>query len=225
MLTRLTIFSLSLLTAGCVSVREVPTPDDPVYAPVYPVEQEVNMVPTGSLYNTRYANSLYSDIKARRVGDIITVMLEESTQASKSAKTEITKDDEYTLDPVVTPRGNFTINGNPLQLGMNRESEFEGDSKADQSNSLDGKITVNVIKVLPNGNLVIVGEKWLTLNQGQEYIRLTGLIRPQDIDSDNTVASYKVANARIQYSGTGALADAQEQGWLTQFFNNPLWPF
>lgn len=216
-----TIIGLS----GCVTVREIATPNDPNFAPITPDPQPVKMITTGSLYNTSYANNLYSDIKAHRVGDIITVLLEEKTQASKSAKTELKKEDEYTLDPVITPRGNFTINGNPLQLGMNRESEFKGDTKADQSNSLNGSISVNVLKILANGNLVIRGEKWLTLNNGEEYIRLTGLIRAQDIKFDNTVESFKIANARIQYSGTGPLADSQEQGWLTRFFNNPLWPF
>jgi flagellar L-ring protein precursor FlgH len=83
---------------------------------------------------------------------------------------------------------------------------------------------VHVLKVLPNGNLMIRGEKWLTLNNGDEYIRLTGVIRPKDINSNNTILSTKVANARIQYAGTGSFADANEQGWLTKFFNSSWWP-
>jgi flagellar L-ring protein precursor FlgH len=79
--------------------------------------------------------------------------------------------------------------------------------------------------VLPNGNLVIRGEKWLTLNTGEEFIRLEGIVRSKDVSADNMVMSNRIANARIQYSGKGALADAQEAGWLSQFFLSPLNPF
>lgn len=83
---------------------------------------------------------------------------------------------------------------------------------------------MHVLRVLPNGNLMIRGEKWLTLNKGDEYIRLTGIIRPQDITSSNTITSHKVANARIQYSGTGTFAEVNEQGFLSKFFNSSWWP-
>ena len=109
--------------------------------------------------------------------------------------------------------------------GANSTSDFKGDSKADQSNSLTGDISVNVLRVMSNGNLVIRGEKWLTLNTGKEFIRLTGVIRAEDIDSRNTVESTKIANARIEYSGTGATHGGQGPGWLTRFFNGVLWPF
>jgi len=77
---------------------------------------------------------------------------------------------------------------------------------------------------LPNGNLMIRGEKWMSLNNGDEYIRLTGIIRAQDISSGNTIISSKIANARIQYAGTGTFADTQEQGWLSKFFSSGWWP-
>jgi len=170
-------------------------------------------------------NSIYSDLKAHQVGDIILVTLSENTQANKSALTEYTKENSSTLKPVIGLGGNATINKRSIQLGINQKSDFSGDSASDQSNSLSGSISVHVIKVLPNGNLVIRGEKWMTLNSGDEYIRLTGTIRALDIDADNSILSTKVANARIQYSGTGTFADVQEQGWLSKFFNSMWWPW
>jgi len=117
-----------------------------------------------------------------------------------------------------------TLNGQAVQFGINQNSKFKGDAKADQGNSLSGDISVHVLRVLPNGNLMIRGEKWITLNNGDEYIRLTGVIRAKDINSDNTILSTKIANARIQYAGTGSFADVNEQGWLTKFFNSSWWP-
>jgi len=200
-------------------------PNDPDFAPILPEEEEEAIIPTGSLFKENYVNNIYSDSKAHRVGDIIAVILSESTQANKNAKTELKKETNTVLDPLAGLGGTpVTIKGQTLQFGINQNSKFKGDSKADQGNSLSGNISVHVLRVLPNGNLMIRGEKWLTLNNGDEYIRLTGVIRPKDINSNNTIVSNKVANARIQYAGTGSFADANEQGWLTKFFNSSWWP-
>ena len=219
------IVSGLVLLAGCASTAPRPMPDDPYYAPVLPEQRADKVVANGSLFQPQYADSLYSDIKARRLGDIITVSLQERTTASKSANTETTKD---TNTQLATPQlfgSDVTINGNPLSASFGGTREFSGDAGADQSNTLNGDITVTVIRRLANGNLIVRGEKWMRINTGDEYIRLTGMIRPQDITPDNTVPSTRVANARIEYSGTGTLAQTQEQGWLTRFFNSPVWPF
>jgi flagellar L-ring protein precursor FlgH len=218
---------LMALLSGCSNTIELSKalPNDPDFAPILPEEEEAAIIPTGSLFKANYVNNIYSDSKAHRTGDIISVILSESTQANKNAKTELKKENSSELDTVMGLGGNpFTLNGNTLEFGLNQNSNFKGDSKADQGNSLSGDISVHVLKVLPNGNLMIRGEKWLTLNNGDEYIRLTGVIRPKDINSNNTILSTKVANARIQYAGTGSFADANEQGWLTKFFNSSWWP-
>ena len=200
-------------------------PNDPDFAPILPDVEEAAIIPTGSLFKENYVNNIYSDSKAHRTGDIISVILSESTQANKNAKTELKKESNTVLDAVGGLGGTpVTINGQTLQFGINQNSKFKGDSKADQGNSLSGDISVHVLKVLPNGNLMIRGEKWITLNNGDEYIRLTGVIRPKDINSNNTIVSTKIANARIQYAGTGSFADSNEQGWLTKFFNSGWWP-
>ena len=221
----LTLLAASLVLAGCASTQPRPMPDDPMYAPVLPEERAQPVVPDGSLFQAQYADSLYSDIKARRLGDIITVSLRERTTASKSSSTETTKDSNTELPTPQLFGRDVTVGGNPLSASFGGTRSFTGEGDSDQSNQLNGEITVTVIRALPNGNLIVRGEKWMRINTGDEYIRLTGMIRPQDISADNTIPSTRVANARIEYSGTGTLANVQEQGWLTRFFNSPIWPF
>lgn len=218
----------TVITSACTNTVEISKalPNDPDFAPIMPEEEEERIVPSGSLFKPHYVNNIYSDSKAHRVGDIISVILSEKTQAKKNAKTELKKENETKLDAVTGLGGlPVTLDGESLQFGISQDSNFKGDSKADQGNSLNGNISVHVLRVLPNGNLMIRGEKWLTLNNGDEYIRLTGVIRSKDINSNNTIMSTKVANARIQYAGTGSFADANEQGWLVKFFNSTWWPF
>lgn len=215
-----------LVLSGCASIEQAKTlPDDPDFAPILPEVEESAIIPTGSLFKANYVNNIYSDSKAHRVGDIISVILSESTQAQKNAKTELKKENSASLDPIVGLGGTgVTFNDDAIQFGLSQDSDFKGDSKTNQGNSLSGNISVHVLRVLPNGNLMIRGEKWMTLNNGDEYIRLTGIIRAQDISSSNTIISSKIANARIQYAGTGAFAEAQEQGWLSKFFSSTWWP-
>ncbi|CAM5207001.1 flagellar basal body L-ring protein FlgH [Alishewanella longhuensis] len=224
LLMLLVIGCITSLVTGCAATQEA-RPDDPYFAPLPPEPAPRPVVRNGSLFMQSHSNSLYSDNKARHEGDIITVVLREKTQASKNAKTESKKDSNVAFDPINIGGRSASIGGNVLQLGSSSSQDFKGDAKANQSNSLVGDISVNVLQVMSNGNLVIRGEKWLTLNTGKEYIRLTGVIRPQDVDVNNTVESTKIANARIEYSGTGAHHGGQSPGWLTRFFNGPLWPF
>ncbi|MCW3173585.1 flagellar basal body L-ring protein FlgH [Shewanella subflava] len=214
-----------LLLVGCSSTQKKPIPDDPFYAPVYPEEPRTQTVATGSIYLDSQASSLYSDIRAHKVGDIITVVLKESTQASKSANNELKKGSDLSVDPIYAGGGNVTIKGVPLDLRYSDSMNTKREADADQSNSLDGSISANVMQVLGNGNLVIRGEKWISINNGDEFIRVTGIVRSQDITPDNTIESTRVANARIQYSGTGTFADTQKVGWLSSFFMGEWWPF
>jgi|TARA_R110002051_G_scaffold45625_1_gene91815 flagellar L-ring protein precursor FlgH len=212
--------------AGCASTNQPPVQaNDPSFAPVVPDYPREKIVEDGSLFRSYMANSLYSDMTARRVGDIITITLSENTNASKSAGTSTSKDTTVDLDTITGLGGQaLNIGGQSVQLGVSSSNDFAGDAATNQSNSLSGNISVTVVEVLPNDNLVIRGEKWLTLNHGDEYIRLTGIIRLSDISPENEVLSTKIANARIQYSGTGSFASAQEKGWLTKFFTSSWWP-
>ena len=216
-----------LLLAGCANK---PPPivrgDDLAYQAVaaqQPVPPEANH---GAIFQAANASALFEDFKARRVGDVLTVLLAERTNARKSANANTSKDSSVSLlDPTLLGRP-VTRDGVPLlnnELDMTRS--FDGKGDAAQSNQLDGSITVTVAAVLPNGNLVIQGEKWVKINQGQEYIRLRGIVRPVDIRSDNTVLSTQVGDAQVAYGGTGTVAQASSPGWLTRFFNSPIWPF
>ncbi|WP_414477751.1 flagellar basal body L-ring protein FlgH [Pseudomonas aeruginosa] len=178
-----------------------------------------------------FEQNLYDDRKAFRVGDIITITLNEKTQASKKANSDIQKDSKTKMGLTSLFGSGITTN-NPIGGGdLSLSAEYggsrdaKGDSQAGQSNSLTGSITVTVAEVLPNGILSVRGEKWMTLNTGNELVRIAGLVRADDIATDNTVSSTRVADARITYSGTGAFADASQPGWLDRFFLSPLWPF
>jgi flagellar L-ring protein precursor FlgH len=216
---------VSILSACKTTSPDPIAANDPFYAPAVPLEKRDQIAANGSLFSAVMANSLYSDVKARRVGDIITVRLSENTNATKSAGTTTSKDTSVDVQPITGLGANpIRIGNETIQLGLNAGNEFSGDAQATQRNSLQGNISVTVVEVLPNQNLIIRGEKWLTLNNGDEYIRLTGVIRPANVTPTNEIQSTKIANARIQYSGTGSFARAQEKGWLTQFFSSTWWP-
>ncbi len=223
----LTILLLSsLFISGCV-VQQVPKPGDPFYAPSYPVIPVATAATPGAIYNASTADFLLEDQKAKRVGDILLVELAESTQASKNADTSLKKDDSISIaNPSLFGKVPSFLNGQ-YNLGIDIEPKrnFQGKSDSKQSNNLSGDITVTVVQVYANGYMLIRGEKWITLNQGREFIRVTGIVRPQDITAENTITSNKIGNARIEYSGTGALADSNSQGWLSRFFSGSVWPF
>lgn len=219
----LVVSLMLVMTTGCV-IHQPPSPGDPHYAPVTSVDHQPAPISEGSLYRSEFGLSLFDDRKAHRIGDIITVELNERTVSKKSAGVSVDK--ESTLGVSGELAGQVpTFNGNQVNTSFTNSREFSGDADADQSNSLNGSISVTVVGRLPNGNLEIRGEKWITLNRGDEFIRISGIIRPEDVSQENSVPSTKLANARISYSGTGELADSQSMGWASRFFNNPLWPF
>lgn len=231
-MNRLMIVSLlGIATAlgGCVNPP--PKPNDPYYAPVLPRTPLPAAQNNGAIYQAGFEQNLYDDRKAFRVGDIITITLNEKTQAGKKANSDIQKDSKTKMGLTSLFGSGMTTN-NPIGGGdLSLSAEYggsrdaKGDSQAGQSNSLTGSITVTVAEVLPNGILSVRGEKWMTLNTGNELVRIAGLVRADDIATDNTVSSTRVADARITYSGTGAFADASQPGWLDRFFLSPLWPF
>lgn len=174
----------------------------------------------GGLYQAGYNWTLMQDRRAYRVGDILTIKLDESTQSSKQAKTNFGKKNDVSLGaPEV-----FGTTYDKLSGSVSGNRNFNGNGSSQQQNMLRGSISVAVHRVLPNGVLEIRGEKWLTLNQGDEYMRVTGLVRAEDVERDNSISSQRIANARISYAGRGALSDSNSAGWLTRFFNHPLFP-
>ncbi|GKX55744.1 flagellar L-ring protein [Leminorella grimontii] len=208
------------LLSGCESPAMLVQKDDKDFAPPKMAPEPTPAGRAGGLFETGYNWSLTADRRAYRVGDILTVILEESTQSSKQAKTGFGKSSGLSIGaPTVFGK----VKGN-LEAEGDASRDFDGSASSQQQNSLRGSITVSVHQVMPNGMMEIRGEKWLTLNQGDEYIRLSGLVRADDVQNDNTVSSQRIGNARISYAGRGALSDANSAGWLTRLFNHPLFP-
>ncbi|WP_096777752.1 flagellar basal body L-ring protein FlgH [Izhakiella australiensis] len=206
---------------GCESQALLVQKDDAAFAPPEWNVEPRRMPSGGGVYQSNYSWSLTQDRRAYRVGDILTVRLNESTQSSKQAKTNFGKRNDVELGVPAL----FGKSDSNLDSVINGDRDFRGNASSMQQNMLRGAITISVYKVLPNGVLAVRGEKWLTLNQGDEYMRVTGLVSPEDIASDNSVSSQRIANARISYAGRGALSDSNSAGWLTRFFNHPLFPF
>lgn len=217
--------SLAVLSACQVPQKYAEVkPDDPRFAPVYSGKSSFGAAPSGSIYQAGRAVDLYQ-LRAYRVGDIITVNLNEATSASKSSNTEFSKaNDTSVTDQTAAGRG-FLGTGITLNGSVSSSVDFSGEAGAGISNNLQGSITVTVAGVLPNGVLEVRGEKWIQLSRGSEYIRISGLIRREDINPDNSVDSTRVANVRMAYSETGELANANRASWLSRFFISDIWPF
>ena len=223
MLVLISIFA-SLGLTGC-NVMPYRKPDFKRYEPTPPADVQTSHIKMGSIYQGQSSSFIFEDSKARRVGDIITIILSESTNATKKATTATKK--ENTTDfgaPTLFGRG--VTKGGVNILGGNIESsqEFTGEGDAAQSNALNGTITVTVAKVYANGNLFVKGQKRMLLNHGEEYIQISGILRPMDVSKNNTVSSTLLADARILYSGDGAVSESNKMGWLARFFNSQYWP-
>jgi flagellar L-ring protein precursor FlgH len=158
---------------------------------------------------------LTSGARAARVGDMLTIVLAERTQASKSNAAKTDRSGNISLTPPATgPLDLFK----PTDIGASGANSFDGKGSATQSNQLNGEISVTIAQIYPNGTMLVRGEKLLTLNRGDEHIRISGIVRDADITADNRVSSTRVANAKITYSGNGEIARASRQGWLQRFF-------
>lgn len=210
----------ALVLVACASFPEQAPPVDDGVRLSLP-QPVVRKGQGGGVFSTEAPWTLTSDSRAFRPGDLLTVVLLETTQASKTADTKFGKSSGVTIAPSVL----FGKAQPKTEVGIDASRDFAGSASSTQQNTLQGAITVVVHEVLPNGLLRVQGEKSLYLNQGEEFVRLSGYVRAGDIDSDNRVSSQRVANARIAYSGRGAGQDANNAGWLTRFFTSPLMPF
>lgn len=230
-------FFIPLLASGLVGCSHIDSPNDPNFDPVMPAPRAEQTPDMGSVYHPGIGLSLYEDIKAHQVGDLITVIFNEAMDASKSADTNFKKESDATIaDPTLLgtspdfglpkqlPIPLSTTDNLSLATAINAEREFKGESDSAQKNKITGQVTVMVTKVFSNGNLHVRGEKWININHGDEFVRVSGIIRPEDIHPDNTVESHRIADARISYSGRGTLTDAAKPGWLMKILSSPLWP-
>lgn len=205
-----------LLLAGCAMT----TPGTSVHQPmsVRPVPPQPLARDDGAIFRADAPRlALFEDRRARFVGDTLTVVLEERTNASKRSTSQANRKADVSL-AVPTLTG---LPGAPLQgaeLGASSESTFDGGGNSAANNSFTGTLAVTVIEVYPNGNLLVSGEKQVTINQGTEFIRFSGVVNPINVGALNSVSSTRVADARIEYKGRGYLSEAQTMGWLQRFF-------
>jgi len=214
------VLSVLLLgVCGCMmSPREAPRPD---YADAL-ASLEQQRPADGAIFAAYQSTALIEDPKAQNVGDILTVLLVERTDASKKASTNTKKQTSVeNANPEVFGRP-ITHNGQPLlSATVEGTQDFLGEGASSQSNSLAGTITVTVVERYPNGNMKVAGRKQLALNQGSEFVTIAGIVRPIDISTNNTVTSDRLALAEISYGGKGAMNDANSMGFLARFFNSP----
>lgn len=207
----------SLLVSACGSIAmPVKTSD---FSPVLPAAIIEKTVADGSIYSGGINDGLFGDRKAYRVGDIITIILREKTLSEKSASNVTSR---KANNSAVAGLGL----GDPALATAFAASNIDntGSGEVKQSNTLGGDISATVVRALTNGNLIIRGEKMIALNDGNEFIQISGMIRSEDVQPDNTVLSKRIANAEISYSGDGDYVDATKAGWGTKLFYK-IWPF
>jgi flagellar L-ring protein precursor FlgH len=224
------VYSLSLMACvaalqGCatepVDMVLKPSPD---FAPVYPLASDRPKIATGGIYNNRQSDAWFGRGRNYQVGDIITVLLSESTQAARTQNTDVSRESKTSLPTGLSTKiGSMSpfLNGIDLNASANTS---KGAGKAGQQASLEGSIAVSVVEILANGNLLIRGEKKLGLSEGTEVIQVSGVIRPEDVGPNSTVQSRRLANAQIAYRGSGDLANATKAGWGMSAMHK-YWPF
>lgn len=211
------IVSIVLLLAGCATIESMPP--TAVHQPmsVRPEPRALAQTGNGAIYQTALARPLFEDRRARHVGDIITINLVERNTATKNAAANAGRSSAMSGGITSSARLPLkSLNGLDLQAGA--DSEFTGSGGASANNAFNGTITVSVIDVYPNGNLLVSGEKMLAINQGNEFIRFSGVIDPNTVSASNTVQSTQVADARIEYRGSGFINQTTTMGWLQRFF-------
>lgn len=209
------LLTAAALLAGCVTT----TPATAVHQPmtIRPEARQAAAATNGSIYSAATARPLFEDRRARLAGDTLTINIAEKTAAAKKSDTKADRKDDRSLS---IP----TISGLPLKslqgstLSAKSSTTFEGSGENTSSNNFTGVLTVTVIEVYPNGNLLVSGEKQIGLKEGEEFIRFSGVVNPNTITSANTVQSTQVADARIEYKANGFLDSAQVMGWLGRFF-------
>lgn len=231
----LALLLLAALLGGCQAAKEKPIPMSPMMPAPASMTPEEHAANPGSLFDDAEADYLFSDNRARRVGDIVLVNIVETTTAKNKAETSTSKDSSMNLG-VSNFFGKSRIGIGPLSipgslggtttpfLSATNTSKFDGKGETKRENTFTSTIACRVIKVLPGGVLQVEGARETRVNDETQYMVISGLIRTSDVGADNAVKSTQLANARIAYYGEGAVADKQKPGWFVRLMDN-VWPF
>lgn len=219
-----------IFLAGCITYHApAPTRSAADNASQSTHQQRAIEAPAGSLWS-RNSQNLFVDQRARRVGDIVTVLIREKSSASKEAATSAGRDSstEASISKFLgleskIPQISKLIDPTSL-IDASYKNDFTGSGKTSRKEDLVATLTSKVARVLDNGNLLIEGKKVVTVNKEDQIIVLTGEIRPRDISKSNTIDSNLIHDARISYTGNGVISDKQKQGWMIRILDN-AWPF
>lgn len=211
------LLAVCLLALGaCAQLPRKNVVEGPTSAPPQPLPPAPA---DGSIFQASYIKPLFEDRRPRRVGDILTVILDEQVSATKSSAANASRDGSVglSLDQVPDVLGDLLAGQG---IDISGSNDFSGQGGAEASNTFTGTITVTVMSVLPNGNLQVAGEKRIGINQGVEYILFSGVVNPRMISANSTIISTQVANVRLEYYGDGYISEAQSMGWLQRLFLN-----
>ena len=210
--------ALAVLAAGCAMIPPEPVVLGPTTAP--PPQPLVASNPNGSIYQpTTYGNyPLFEDRRPRNVGDIVTIVLNENTNAAKNVATSTNRTGSSNLAVAATPNFMDGLVNSRLDTEISGANTAAGRGNSTANNTFTGTITTTVVGVLPNGNLQVAGEKQIAINRGSEYVRFSGVVDPRSITGANSVISTQVADARIEYRSKGVMDEVQTMGWLQRFF-------
>jgi len=209
------VCTVPLLMSGCSTYVQNVVSDD--FEPVYQnIAGSTETPATGRIYKANGQGLFPSGPRQKKIGDIINVTMLEGFSATKSSSAASAKNDTFNLT-VPTGLPNILTGGmTPAQIASGTTQSFGGSGTASQSNTLTGSMAVTVTRIFENGNIEILGQKKLTLTNGDEYMRIRGVVRPEDIGQSNVVLSTKIANAEITYIGAGEVNDNVNQGWLSR---------
>lgn len=241
MRTALLILLSAVLASGCAQRIQEPAPlanqDAAMREPPVETYEPRAVRSEGSIFSENARMDLFTDMKARRVGDIVTINIVENSKANKSANTNLGRSNSVNAqtnalmgweNPGNIPAIGSIFDSMNINSGVgidaNYKSSFSGSGSTNRNENMTAKMSARVTQVLPNGNLVIRGSQEIMVNNEKQYITIQGVVRPADIGADNTVLSTYMADARIDYTGEGDLTRKQREGWLSRFFDT-IWPF
>lgn len=219
----LTLWALMAVLAGCAQLPREPLVHQPMSMRPATQPNAGIAAANGAIYRADAGGqTLFEDRRPRYVGDILTILVSEKVNASKNSATNVSRSGSASVDLGVIPKVLGGLLSSADDASVSGKNSLSAKGGANAANTFNGVISVTVVEVLGNGNLLVSGEKQMLINQGTEFIRFSGVVNPRMVGANNTVLSTQVADARIEYSAKGYIDEAQHMGWLQRFFLNVL---
>jgi len=210
-------FMLLVAMAGCASLSTPQVDMHPVSVPDVPAAAPAPVATRGAIFQASTHRPLFEDRRARLVGDLLTIQIEEQVTASQQSSSKVDRSGSMSAGVKAFPFSSANALGK-LSADVSSSTDATADGKTNSANTFSGTITLLVRQVLPNGNLLVVGEKQLGVNQNVDVVRFSGIVDPATIRGGNVVSSTQVAEARLEQRGRGDIGRIQGLGWLSRFF-------